>query len=722
MNTGHTDVTIIVRECGERTAEACVGSLQQMFPAQPVFRVGAQPFSVTLRQALEKGLTEGRPWTLCMDADVLPLPELHDLMDAAKALPDDVFEVQGLVFDKLLTAPRAAGNHLYRTRLIEQALPLIPTGANMRPETAMIEAMAAAGFSSHQSHLLVGLHDFEQSYHDIYAKACLHGLKHRFLLPLFRPLWQMLAHQDGDYSIAIQALRDADNAKMAPTISRQEHTHDAAQALNAIDLKEKPPYVRHPGHQELMVMMQAVAARGEAHSLSRQIASVIERGTFPDNVPDPQGLISAAASHPRTIFVCGNAYPLFDFTTPPAGGGMETRAALFARGLSETGRWSVGFVVSDFGQDFLTCHEGIDFHIYQSVFRRAGRNVFPRLRKRRWFPVLNLDRRDLDLFWQIPMIATWLALPALFFPRFWRQLKSDVVCCFGNNERSAEVIADCRRAGIRTILCIASDKDLSPDYRPDNRQPNHYGMPKWMGHYAITHANCIIVQTATQQTALRLHFDRASTLIRNPVHAFPDDPHAWQPRPQREYVLWIGRTDDYNKRPMLFLQLACECPGIDFLMIASRTDDACFRALEQSRPANLHIVEHVPAHEIHGYLQYARVLVNTSRFEGFPNTFLQAAVTGTPIASLEVDPDGMLSELGCGICAEGDTARLKAAVLALCDDDGLAEHRARTNHRHVLERHAAEDRIAEFSACLEEQRQLAASRKPVRPTGLKRFT
>lgn len=429
--------------------------------------------------------------------------------------------------------------------------------------------------------------------------------------------------------------------------------------------------------------------------------------------------VQDSGSAPSVCLVCGNVYPLFDASVRIPIGGMETRAALFGRGLAATKRWHVSFVVSDFGQPFLTRREDIDFRVYQPVYRRAGRNVFPRLRKRRWFPALNLDQSDLKLLWQIPMIATWLALPTLFFPRFWKKLKPDIVCCFGNNERTAEVVADCRRAGIRTILCIASDKDLSPDYRPGNREPNHYGMPKWQGHYTLTHSDAIIVQTEAQQAALRLHFGRTATLIRNPVHAFPDDPHSWRPRPQREYILWIGRTDEFNKRPGLFLQLASECPGIDFLMIASRTDDACFRALERSRPANLRIVEHVPAPEIRDYLQRARVLVNTSKFEGFPNTFLQAAVTGTPIASLEVDPDGMLSEFGCGICAQGDTGRLRTAVLTLWNDDETAERHARSCHGYVLERHAATDRIAEFSTCLEEQRQLGV---PVRSAGLKRYS
>lgn len=718
MSTPVADVTVIVRECGERTAEVCVALLQRLFPGNAIHRVGARPFSATLRLSLEKGLAEGRAWTLCIDADVLALPELLDLLQEAQSAPDDLFELQGLVFDKLMAAPRAAGNHLYRTALIGQALPLIPAGNSLRPETDMIEAMAARGFPSRQSATLVGLHDFEQSWRDLHAKAYLHGHKHRFLLPLLRPLWQMLAPLDADYRVALAALDAARADDSPPEVSRDFRAGAAQDAPARLGLREKPPLDATPDTATLRAWMLLPDFPGEARALSGQIASTLRRGLF---AQAPQEKVSAGdTARPLAALVCANAYPLFDFTVPPAGGGMETRAALFGRGLAGRGRWRTCFVVSDFGQDFHTRHENIDFHIYQPTFRKAGRNVFPRLRKRRWFPVLNLDRRDLDLLWQMPMIAAWLALPALFFPRFWRELAPDVVCCFGNSERTAEVIADCRRAGIRTVLCIASDKDLSADYRPGNRERNHYGMPKWKGHYSLARADRIVVQTESQQEALRERFGREGVLIRNPVHVAPEDPARWLPRAQREHVLWIGRAEDFNKRPMLFLELARDLPELRFVMIAGRSDEAVFSALVRVCPPNLRILEHVPAHEIWDWLRRARAFVNTSKFEGFPNTFLQSAVTGVPIVSLEVDPDGMLTRHGCGICTQGDPGAMRAALKMLTSDPARADALALACHRHVLERHEAGARIAEFEACLEAGLRAAPAELP-RLSGLRRF-
>lgn len=700
MSMQPTDVALIVRECGERTANACVARMQHLFPGQEIHRVGARPFSATLRLSLEKGLATGCTWTLCIDADVLILPELEALLVEADEAPPEVFELQGLVYDKLMNAPRAAGNHLYRTALIERSLPLIPTGDILRPETAMIEAMAKQGFPSHQSNALVGVHDFEQSWRDLYTKACLHGHKHLCLLPLCRPLWQMLAPIDADFRVALAALDTAHKRDGFPAISRDYGADEAVAATARLGLTEKPPLEGTPDTAALRSWMRQDSLPGEARALSGQIASTLRRGLF--SRASPGKASGRTTERPLAALVCANAYPLFDHRAPLAGGGMEIRAALFGRGLAARGNWDVTFVVSDFGQDFLTHHEGIDFHIYQPVLRRAGRNVFPRLRKRRWFPALNLDRRDIDLLWQMPLIAAWLAVPAFFFPRFWQALNPAVVCCFGNNARTAESIADCRRAGIRSILCIASDKDLSLDYCPGNHETNNYGMPNWMGYYALNQADRILVQTETQRERLRHHFGRDAVLIRNPVHVSPEDPLRWLPRRERKFVLWIGRAEGFNKRPLLFIELALACPDLQFVMITDRSDDAVFRNLEQVRPPNLRLLGHMPPQEIWGYLHHARAFVNTSKFEGFPNTFLQCAVMGVPIISLEVDPDGILSRHGCGICADGNIARMHEAVRAACADDTGTESIARAAHRHVLDRHEAGGRVAEFEACLRE--------------------
>ena len=303
---------------------------------------------------------------------------------------------------------------------------------------------------------------------------------------------------------------------------------------------------------------------------------------------------------PAVTLVCWNAYPLFDHSVPSRIGGMETRAALFARGLTDSGRWQVHFVVNDFGQPDTVRYEGIDFHLYQPLHRRASENVNLRFAGHRLLPILRLDRRGLALLWQMPLLALFRFLPAWFYPLFWRRRRSHAVCCFGNNAISAQVIADCARLGIPTILCLAADSDLAPEYRPDDHGMNDYKTPHWMAHYALENADHVFVQTENQLRTLESRFSRRGELIRNPVQIAPEDPARWPARGERDTVLWIGRSDTFHKRPLLFLELAQRCPDLAFLMIVNKTHADVFDALQAQCPANLTIIERAPHAEISG--------------------------------------------------------------------------------------------------------------------------
>lgn len=403
---------------------------------------------------------------------------------------------------------------------------------------------------------------------------------------------------------------------------------------------------------------------------------------------------------PAVTLVCWNAYPLFDPSVPSLIGGMETRAALFARGLAGSGRWQVRFVVNDHGQPDTILHEGIEFHLYQPCHRRASENVNPRFARRRWFPILNLDRHDLELLWQVPLMALYRLLPAWFYPIFWRRRHSRVVCCFGNNPISAQVIGDCFRLGIRTVLCIAADSDVAPDYHPADRSLNDYSTPKWMAHYALETADHVFVQTESQLRALESRFGRRGELIRNPVQIAADDPSRWPTRGARDLILWIGRSDTFHKQPLLLLELAQRCPDLPFLMIMNKTHGDVFDAVQAQRPANLSIVERVPHREIWDYYRRARVFVSTSAYEGFPNTFLQCAVAGVPVASLAVDPEEILSRHGCGLLADGSLDKLERDVRALWSDNALAERQALAFHRYTLAHHGLDSQVERFEALL----------------------
>jgi glycosyltransferase involved in cell wall biosynthesis len=400
------------------------------------------------------------------------------------------------------------------------------------------------------------------------------------------------------------------------------------------------------------------------------------------------------------VFVALNSYPLFDRAVNHPVGGMETRSVLLAEALARRGRWKTIFAVGDFGQASPSRAGDVDLVIYSPFWKRVRDNVVPRFRKHKWRPVVHLDIQDIHFIWQLPAYLLIGLLPKCLVNRFWRSMRPDVVCCFGNNPTSAEVIADCYRDGIKTVLCIASDDDLSADYRPKDRRLNDYGTPRWMAWYAINTADYIMVQTERQRLLLERNFNRTGTLIHNPVPIPGDARQSWPLRAAREFVLWIGRSDTFHKRPQLVLGLARACPHIQFMMIVNRTNRGVFESLQRDRPANVTIVERVPHHEMAAYYRRARVMISTSAYEGFPNTFLQAAVAGVPVVSLNVDPEDILAGKGCGICAGGDFDRFVQAVGALWSDNVRSDCYAETFLNYVVDNHSLERQILRFEELL----------------------
>lgn len=401
----------------------------------------------------------------------------------------------------------------------------------------------------------------------------------------------------------------------------------------------------------------------------------------------------------RIVFVCPAAYPLFDKECQHLIGGMETRAALFAKALATIGEWEVLFAVKDFGQPARTKIDGVTLVRYTPLARQITDNVVPRFRKYKWRPVIHLDRRDLHFAWQLPAYIVMRLLPAIWVHRFWRTLNADIVCCFGNNPTSAETIAECYRHGIPSILFIASDDDLSADYHAAASGLNDYGTPRKMAWYAVTTADHVLVQTTHQRDLLQRNFGRSAEIIHNPIEISPAARAGWPKRDDRQYVLWIGRSDSFNKRPALVLELAKANPEIPFLMVVNTSDATVLREILQERSDNVTIIERVPYDDMPRIFRHAKVLINTSRHEGFPNTFLQAAVHGVPVVSLAVDPGGILTRCGCGYCAQNNFQDFGAKVAEFWHDPTLASTHADRFFAYACSAHSLESQttiLADF--------------------------
>lgn len=119
-------------------------------------------------------------------------------------------------------------------------------------------------------------------------------------------------------------------------------------------------------------------------------------------------------------------------------------------------------------------------------------------------------------------------------------------------------------------------------------------------------------------------------------------------------LLWIARCQPI-KRPQLFLDLAERLPDAKCRMICPREDEALWGMVAGRARGipNLEFIERVPYRDIQAHYDAAKVFVNTSTCEGWPNSFIQSGLGGAALLSLDVNPDRLFERFSPGIFAQG---------------------------------------------------------------------
>lgn len=200
---------IVLRSAGERTVKLACDFACRQVGHENVTVIEEVPFSKAVVRTFEVGVGAGCPWTIGLDADVLLSPHaVETLVRIAEEEQCDVFEIEGRLFDKVFQGPRHCGLHLYRTSMLDQALSIANRCKIVhRPEFYVIQEMQALGYRQRKIDTVVGIHDFEQSYRDLYRKGFVHAQKHSDVLPFLQPMWERLAESDSEFQATILGLQ-----------------------------------------------------------------------------------------------------------------------------------------------------------------------------------------------------------------------------------------------------------------------------------------------------------------------------------------------------------------------------------------------------------------------------------------------------------------------------------------------------------------------------------
>ncbi len=328
----------------------------------------------------------------------------------------------------------------------------------------------------------------------------------------------------------------------------------------------------------------------------------------------------------KVCFIAPKAYPLFNPDVKKVFGGAEVDLYFLATELAKDQNFDVSFITADYGQQDIETIENV-----------------------RIIKSLNFNKNSLSGAARI-----WRAMHAADSHIYFQEAVSwgtFLVAMFCNSHKRTFVY--------RTANQGESDGTFLRGQR----------LLRKAFSWSLHKAGAVIVQNEIDKENMHNSIGIDSAVIPN------GQPLLESERRKRDTILWVGRST-HLKRPELFIKLAENFPEEKFTMICRQaTGDQNYKALlaQAEEIDNLQFIKAVPFAMVNGYFQQAKVFVNTSDSEGFPNTFIQACNCATPILSLNVNPDDFINRHNCGISCSGDWRQMVDALRDMLQEDRYME-------------------------------------------------
>ena len=310
-----------------------------------------------------------------------------------------------------------------------------------------------------------------------------------------------------------------------------------------------------------------------------------------------------------------------------------------------------------------------------SAFTSAGVRVLPAWNRKKGIPKLRY------MTYRIPCLL--------------RKLKHggyDVVYSRGFADHASAISLFKGYHGARSMIALASNANLFwPLWRLTLSGRSRFKViQEWFKHIvyrniALRHADVIVSQNDIQMKAAAKY---SRTVKHLPSIYIPHD-RAKSPEKSCD-VVWIGGLRPAKGVDEL-LTILEKLPELSFCVIG-RTSGARQNYYEGvfSDMSNVTYFRYLSNERVHTVLERSRLLLNTSHYEGFPNTYLEAWFSGTPVVSLHADPDGLLEKESIGYCSKGDLEKLLLRMNDYLSNPTFLKEAGVRAHKYVAEKHSKE--------------------------------
>jgi glycosyltransferase involved in cell wall biosynthesis len=247
---------------------------------------------------------------------------------------------------------------------------------------------------------------------------------------------------------------------------------------------------------------------------------------------------------------------------------------------------------------------------------------------------------------------------------------------------------------VKTIFATAFDSDVQPRTALTARR-------QWWPFYVwgLSRSERLFVQHEAQLEHLPSRWQGKTTVMRS----ITDRYESFTSHSNREpYIAWVGMLRQ-PKRPDLLIEIAERSPHIKYVVCGGTTTHRSRSGYSQSiidrfrSVPNIEYRGQVASHEAEQVIAGAAVLLCTSDQEGFPNTFLQAWSHGTPVVTMQVDPDSVIKRLDLGTVT-GTVEATVEQLHVLIKLPGERQEIAYRGMEYILNNHSAEVIVQAFNS------------------------
>jgi len=349
----------------------------------------------------------------------------------------------------------------------------------------------------------------------------------------------------------------------------------------------------------------------------------------------------------KICFVSNFAYSLFSGKNNISFGGAEVQLYNIAKEISKNHDVSIDFVVGDFDQEKIEKYENI--RLIRSVKPKTRSSIFEGF---------------------VSLIIQFHAL-----------IKSDADIYI---QRSAGI-----QTGIVCLYCIVFRKKFvymtAHEWDCNGYYIKNNGIAGKFYEFGLRNANLVITQTEDHRKILKRNFCIDANVLKSGYKITDKTDN----KKNATFILWVARLDRW-KQPEVFLELAKKFSGNSFVMIAPKSSDFIYaRKIEEqtTRIKNIKFIPGVSLKEVGEYFEKSKIFINTSSAEDFPNTFIQAAISGAPVLLLCVNPEGILESEKIGYYSNGNYEKLERDLSLLLNNHNLYTEISKNAYAYAKKNH-----------------------------------